>query len=496
VGACAAAVIASTAPLACGDSPATVEPRPTTPGLHLYAGATGSDTIGATISTPLKVQVNDSAGRPAANRRVNYMGLPGPVSNRYGTPDVNAVTVSPDGSPGFYRIVGDTTDANGTVVVRIRLGLTAGSVRVAIAVPDFGYADTATYTVLPGGAAGAVVGPADTVAYVGHSYTLRGSAVDRGLNVRASDPVTYSIVSGPATVNQTTGAVMATGIGRVMLQAKSGTFTATASVSVVPVVEVSASQTFAASIPAVYETVRVQLDGSSRQPLAPWTADRSLPPAAWSPDGQSFAMTSGDSLFTASAGGAQHLVIAMNGPLTLGAGFSPDGSWIYFGCACTGTAGPGLYRVRPDGSELTHLGAAGANYVPSPSPDGVSLAYLNTAECGVDDCVRVLDLATQTDRTFGGSNDLARATVAAWSPTSDVIAYALNATGLALIRSDGTGEVQLDASLHYVEWISWSPDGNWLIVSNADLPQLIDVRSGARLPLPTLIGYKSVVWRP
>jgi WD40 repeat protein len=117
--------------------------------------------------------------------------------------------------------------------------------------------------------------------------------------------------------------------------------------------------------------------------------------------------------------------------------------------------------------------------------------------CGVADCIRVLDIATGVGRSYGGRTFLVNGTIAAWSPTDDLIAYA--AGGLVgVIRSDGTGQRVLAPDIKSeVKWMDWSPDGKWLLVSPPMGPTILfDVQAGTQLPIPTLAGYGATAWRP
>src|SRR5690606_28790260 len=197
-----------------------------------------------------------------------------------------------------------------------------------------------------------------------------------------------------------------------------------------------------------------------------------------------------------SPGSTERELIDAGGAVLLGARFSRDGEWIYFA-----RAGQGIFRVRYDGSAMEHLGLGGTvwgeDYRPSPSHDGRSIAYGSyRSPCGVEDCIRVLDIATNADRHYGANDYLARGTNAAWSPTDDLIAYASDA-GVHLIRSDGTGLRVLAADVRYVGWMDWSPDGRWLLVSPGSGPVLLfDIQTGARMPIPTLGTYGATAWRP
>jgi Tol biopolymer transport system component len=161
--------------------------------------------------------------------------------------------------------------------------------------------------------------------------------------------------------------------------------------------------------------------------------------------------------------------------------------------------------VRRDGSAVERIGNAvaeygqwGEDFLPSPSADGRSLVYGSyRTPCGVADCIRVLDIATGVGRSYGGRTFLVNGTIAAWSPTDDLIAYA--AGGLVgVIRSDGTGQRVLAPDIKSeVKWMDWSPDGKWLLVSPPMGPAILfDVQAGTQLPIPTLAGYGATAWRP
>jgi Tol biopolymer transport system component len=242
----------------------------------------------------------------------------------------------------------------------------------------------------------------------------------------------------------------------------------------------------------------MQLDGSGRQRLANGldNAFVSGQGFGWSPDGSDLAIARGSAVDLVTPGSPERAVVQLPGPVFLGARFSRDGAWIHFA-----RAGAGLFRVRPDGTGLQHLGIGGTvwgeDYRPSPSPDGTAVVYGSfRSPCGQEDCIRILDVATSTDRVFGPNDFLVRGTNAAWSPTGDLIAYASRA-GVGVIRPDGSGQRVLAADVRIVSWMDWSPDGRWLLVSGGTGPVLLfDMPSGRRIPVPTLSTYGATAWRP
>ena len=242
----------------------------------------------------------------------------------------------------------------------------------------------------------------------------------------------------------------------------------------------------------------MELDGSGRTPLAGPLENAYVSGAGfgWSPDGRDLAIARGDSIDLVSPGSAERRLIRTNGAVLLGARFSRDGQWIYFS-----QASGGLSRVRRDGTGLELIGAGagqfGQDFRPSPSPDGGSVAYASSrTPCGIDNCIRVLDLSTRTDRSYGGRDYLIRGTNVAWSPTDDLIAYATS-TLVAVIRPDGTGLRTLAGNLSLVSWLEFSPDGKWLAVSAGTGPVLLfDVVTGEQMPVSSLGDYGATAWRP
>src|SRR5439155_2011685 len=94
---------------------------------------------------------------------------------------------------------------------------------------------------------------------------------------------------------------------------------------------------------------------------------------------------------------------------------------------------------------LEHIGRDGSDYFVSPSHDGQSVAYVSArTPCFNVPCIRVLDLATNQDRTYGTQDFLVQGAMAAWSPVEGLIAYS-NGSSLNLVRSrseEHTSELQ------------------------------------------------------
>jgi Tol biopolymer transport system component len=294
------------------------------------------------------------------------------------------------------------------------------------------------------------------------------------------------------------GAMTASAIGRATIAARLGALDATAAVSVVPHAWVASEQHFPYGGPPG-GVILLQLDGSEPRRLTGTVGDpyESGHGFGWSPDGNELAIARGNTLDVFSADGATRQLVAMSSAMWLGARFSADGQWIYFANAGSSWQTRGLYRIRRDGTGLEHLaapGSSGDDYRPSPSPDGQSIVY-GSSQCNPV-CIRVLDIATRTIRTYGSNDFLVRGTTAAWSPTGDVIAYT-DPGVVGLIRPDGTGQVTLADDVYSVQWLDWSPDGRWLLAAPGLGPVILfDTQTGARLPLGSLVGFSATAWRP
>jgi hypothetical protein len=449
------------------------------PGLRIVSGGSAVDSIGSLLREPLTVIVADANGKPVAGEVVSFS-----VSS------ANSAYLARDASSDLRDALVATTDADGRASVRVHFGLSVGPAPVVARVSALGFADTAQYTVTPGAPARIALSPRDTVAYVGTSFTMRASTTDRADNVVSTGAPTLSLASGPGRIGPAEGVVTTTDFGRVAIAARAGLLAETAWVSVVPRAWVAAQEHISGNGGPI-GIFLMQLDGSGRTQIAAGLGNAWGPAQGfgWSPDGRSLAIARGDSVDLVTPGSPERRLVGGRGAVLLGARFSRDGQWIYFARAATG-----IFRVHPDGTGEEHIGYGGTqfgeDFRPTPSPDGREVAYGSSrSPCGVDDCIRVLDMATGAERV------LVTGTNAAWSPTSDVIAYASRA-GVGLIRADGTGQQLLAPDVRNVGWMDWSPDGRWLLVSPGVGPVILfDTTNGMRLPLATFTSYGATAWR-
>jgi Tol biopolymer transport system component len=129
---------------------------------------------------------------------------------------------------------------------------------------------------------------------------------------------------------------------------------------------------------------------------------------------------------------------------------------------------------------------------PSPSPDGRYVAWATDRETGdvFNLRLQVLDVETGAIRSLGVAGTGPR-----WSPIGEWIAFGRDAY-LYVVRPDGTGLRQV-SSYGYEPWVSWSPDGRWLVAERyGPVIDVIEVETGLTLPLG-FTGYLATpAWRP
>jgi hypothetical protein len=442
-------------------------------GLSVVSGAGQSDTILSTLPRSVVVQLYEPGGLYGHVVQFSSVFSGSNPLNAY------AYVRRLDWQfAGTFAV--DTTSSEGRAEIEVVLGPIAGPARILVSVPDFGITDLITFTATPGNAVGVYVAPGDTAVTVNGTVTLRGGAVDARGNVR-SDPVTYSVLSGPVTVSGAT--VTGTGVGRASIQLTADGKSATASFTVVPQGVLAA---------AAGNTVRIfNLDGSGMQTISvplPYVTE-----VRWSPLGTSLAFgDDAQALFTVTPSGTVTQVDATTG-YDQWPQWSRDGSTIYYS-KISGNNTSALWHVTPTGANDDSVSIQNPSFdiFPSPSPDGTKLAYV--ADLGNTSDLRVLTLST------GAVADLQLVAWApVWSPTGQTIAYLdqFSTTGpIAVVNADGTGQRVLNSAT-YGQDFDWSPDGQYIVALNGLTGQfdLITVATGVALPLPYTGGFSSPSWK-
>jgi TolB protein len=211
---------------------------------------------------------------------------------------------------------------------------------------------------------------------------------------------------------------------------------------------------------------------------------------AWSPDGEwvvyrdsTRGVNDDDEIFVAAADGSERRNITNDPANDWGADWSPDGSTIAFNSDRDGGRIRG-FLVDPDGSNVRALDIAGWVEYPSFSPDGTRIAFMG--HDGGDYEIFVADVATGTSRrltdTPGGDG------WPAWSPDGTMIAFTSERDDCAYVapgeecwstgdedrhrnvwvmNADGTDQRRVSPETG--QFVAWSPDGHYLLVSGRAL---------------------------
>jgi Tol biopolymer transport system component len=173
--------------------------------------------------------------------------------------------------------------------------------------------------------------------------------------------------------------------------------------------------------------------------------------------------------------------------------------------------------VAADGSGRTTVVDGGR--MPTPAPDGSSVAFVRTTAAGTGLVVRSdSDGSTTVLVPFGRFPDIA---YPRFAPAGDRVAFiapetfvgggqACSAPALAacvvlahglpwdlwMVNRDGSGMALLAAVAGDDASDTWSPDGSQLLVYGGTGGFLVDAMSGSWQQLPYLAGYGSTAWLP
>ena len=443
-----------------------------------------------TVAEPIVVEIRDASGTPVSGVRVAFSastaGDPGLI---YGTLFVCAsemVTCAWYSDGGSYSITNFAhvvTGADGRASAAVQFGIAAGKGTLTITVPSLGASRNITYTTVPGPLS-RIIGTLDTAVYSGVTYTLNARAADRVGNPRSEIVVAASATPGIVTTSANRATAVATGRGRIVLQA--GSIVDTAFVSVIPHGRLAAVDWS----PNGTSLTLLDTDGSGRRLVGVILPNNGNTAPVWVPNGRELvfqSMTAGNPdgyLRAIDTTGVQRIVIDNSGEFSelREPAIALATGRLYFRAHSRTTDIWGVYSSNTDGSNAAFL-APGLE--PAPAPDGQRVAYI----VGTDLYVR--DVAAGTSTLIASSAQLP-----AWSPDGTNIAY--NTVGLESIRvvaADGSGDRVLVRGFH--DYLSWSPDGRWLAVSRyGGGLVLISVADGAVLPVPGAGVLTQFAWRP
>jgi Tol biopolymer transport system component len=177
--------------------------------------------------------------------------------------------------------------------------------------------------------------------------------------------------------------------------------------------------------------------------------------------------------------------------------WSPDGAWIAF----RGTTGVDLALIRPDGSDLTPIGARNAE-CPVWSPDGMRILYCRNADASgvVSDNWEIWVMNRDGSQQHQLTDNPARDYPIAWSADGTRIVFYSQRDGPGasyLMDADGSNVSRLTAATDLSSVGAWLPDGRFVISSAGDgIPEwfLVDA-TGARQPIPQLSGaFDPIGW--
>jgi len=456
-------------------------------------GDGASDTVLSMPAQALVVEVRAENGAPAQGTVVRFQALPIDSANPYSF----GLYVAPLTSPNFSLFAADSADFRGRASVLIELGFRAGAARLLVSAPEFGLQDTARFTVFPGKPTHVVVQPEDTTLYRGSSFQVRAATADQFGNLRL-DPVSYSAIEPGISVTSGGRVTAGPGFVRARYTASAQGWTDSGWVSVVPPGTLAALQTgsFGGTAAGI---VVFNLDGSGYQWIGPGGSFYNAAPS-WAPSGTALAfglssVGSGSWIYTSDLSGAERSLLNPGDSglaITSWPAYSHDGAYIYFSGATT--ANFGLWRAEADGTnpQLLYTDPSGLAWRSSPSPDGTRLAFTNasTSPAGV----QVYTLASHSVSTWAVVGHTPR-----WSPVAETIAFVTPYGGSVFVmNSDGTGVRQVTpAGRSYGETsLTWSPDGAWLVARGPTSLELVNVATGATLPLSYSTSLIEPAWKP
>ena len=225
-------------------------------------------------------------------------------------------------------------------------------------------------------------------------------------------------------------------------------------------------------------SVAVGLAGSTEPDIVRYLNVRAAGAPSLSPDGTRVAFrtstTGSPQIWVAPAAGGPAEQITFGEPISEHA-WSPSGEWIFYGCDRGGNEREGFYLISPDGTRERELLPPSEDFriFGGFSPDGKKIAYSTTGRTPVDFDIRLLDLASGSDKlVHQGKGGLY---VVSWRPD-----------GGALILSETRGEDGndvhlLDLATGKLETIfkpqesaaygsfDWKPDGSgFYLTTNQD----------------------------
>jgi len=450
----------------------STEPRPGDRGIRIVSGANQTDTVFAPLAQPLLVEVRDSTGRLAPGVTVRFKS----AFNSNG----NAVLVWKTDVQQWDILTTAVADAKGRASTRMKLMAEAGTMRLEVAVPEWGVADTVTFTSTPGKPQRWTISPRDTAITAGTSFKLNAVVGDQFTNPVPGAVPTFTATG--ANVSSNGQVTTTTAPSRAKIVVSYQTMKDSVYVSVLPANSMVINRSDAVSAAVVV----INSDGTGATTLAT-TTDRSIAPSANVVTSsivyyRGTATTNGK-VWVVQRNGAPNPQILLPG-LTRPESWptlSHDGGWVFFV-----RDGKSLWRVRMDGTgldSLTSFKQARTYMAPTVSPDGLAVAIEDSLSG-----VKIVDLATKAVRTTGFACGAPR-----YSPDGTMFAC-VTPTEVSVTKLDGTMQKVVASLTPYpasdpLSGVDWTPDGKWLVVTVANgTAQLFEISSGAVIDLTNVLG--------
>lgn len=337
--------------------------------------------------------------------------------------------------------------------------------------------------------------PEDTAVILGGSYpVLAQPQADCSARVR------FSVASDVAEIDSVSGVLVAKKYGRVKVTVRAENATDTAMVSVVPPGRLAAMPVPAHAIyPDALVLLRTDLTG--RRTLAALNGTLESSPA-WHPDGDrlyvSYARGSPfPKLYELDLDGAARLMFPAMQAEEMWQSFpqvSASGEWVYF-TRQVGHDRFETWRAHPDGTMLERMIPHGTK--PGLSPDERYIAFLRVFwerdPINGETVSFIRDMQTGAELPgFLEGNGVK------FSPSGAEIAYVWEWGVYVRAFPGGVARRVGPAGTQYSEWVSWSPDGQWLSVHSRtdNRIELIQVSTGLAVPLPSTARLSQPAWAP
>lgn len=470
---------------ACGDDGGNTPP-PNTPYTIALTGAGQGDTIGAFVSAPLVVRV-EQGGDPAAGADVRI---------RVVDCSTECLQVAPIGG-AFGSSITIPSNSGGEVRAQVHFGTRTGPAFIVAEVVGGTVADTGSYQVLPGGADSLVVTSPDTALLIGGRYQIAATVIDRGGNPTA---VSVAVATDDPLVirrNGDTFDALDYGNAEVTFSApvRDAADTVWRRVTVVPPGRLLLVGDYGLTT-GLYVA---NTDGSQRRLLSAAGYDG----GSWSFDGlrAAYQGVAGLTLLQQDMQGHQQVLAGPEGRVNT-VGFptwAPDNSWIYFSAFPHGVPDAyfEIWRVHLNGSGLERVSEPTTSFghgdaAPSMSPDGRRLAWQTTRAPDQVSRIAIHDLVTGVTAEVPGAVGY----LPSWSPDGTRIAY-VTWTGvyrLAIIPVEGGVPLEYPMDL-WPARLGWSPDGNWIAFANSSgSTVLLELATSRLIDLPWASRLRATSW--